>query len=770
MAGALAIMAGLAGMGKLLSSAPSVPPLYTEVPLSQQPNSYNIYEQKTVDSARATLQREADRRMGDAAVLGSRTVNRFINSIAPTAESAAEAREQAHRRNVTQLQSNMVPFMRGNESHQPMQSVGSLRLEQFTANSSEQLRRPKQEALSFYEKGQINNVFPGNQPSTRSNTVARTSQIVSRLHQGVPLAEPIHVGPGVTKTYSADPSGGRHSMFRPTFKSVDELRTVNDHQRTTMRGKILSGQKGSVRGLTGDVPKNRPSKVYVPIQPVPTAGDTQRQTAPTYREPLKHTVRQVNEGRDKYQPPAASVVSTEGTRPTYINDDRGILSTEGAMEMTASAAAGGGGQMDPNQMRRYDADPYTNKPIHNIMGAPNMMLKGPVNDPDDQFEITRKQQMSEFGLSAGTSLWERGPVHDPSDRPELGQRVVDGEQFQAGAGMASNSRGPVQDPSDRPVWGQRVVDGEWQQGGAGMAANARGPVQDPSDRPMWGQRVMDGDWQQGGAGMATDTMRGPVHDPMDQPNVPARMGLTTALTATAGPLQSTVQQYDTAYHTTRRDELGDATLPVQVGRVLPAQGTVHDPSDKPVPQRNVTRDSSAIGTIASSVPKGTAQSRDPSVWVHNKATPLVSYVGNVKRDRGSGYLAAKWEQKNTQRQKLTDFLFLPAAAQGNYQGSGARHAAYHLDGERRKEALLKTHGPTPEGSKTYVGADTTNLKTTMKTTRQDQAYHHVQHGYAIGSHASMGEMDDTRHAQRMPFRLDEVIKNDMVTLPGAQFS
>jgi len=728
MAGALAIVAGLVGAGKWLSSYPTTRDDVTHVPLSHQPNSTNMFDSDTVDAARATLQHEADRRFDAAAQPGSRTVNRFINSIGT---------EAAHQANVALLQSNMVPFTRG-DSRQPAFDKPSLRLEQFTQNTTEQAitYRPKQEALSFYDTQQINNVFPGNEPSTRSHTIARTSQIVSRMHQGVPLNEPIQVGPGVTQQYEAAPSGGRHPMFRPTFKGVNELRTQNDHQRITLKGTVVPGQKGSKPGTTGIVPKNRPDTVFAPIAPVPTKVDVQKAAAQTFREPVPLTVRQLNEERPKHRGPSKANVNMEGTRPEYINDDRGVLTVS---HETAAHNASGGGTVDATN--RFLDDRYASKPSHDYMAGPNLTKKGPVRDPRDKPEWNQRMGYGEDTLrpNMGGSI-PHLPVHDPRDVAPLLQRQIDGEVHLYGpAGGAS--RGHVKDPHDVAPVPQRQIDGEVDLYGPAVGA-PRGLVKDPHDVPL----------TTGREGL-------PERGPGDT-------------TVTGLPLPQ-VNAYDGAFVTTRRDQLGDYVPPVQVGRALPAHRTVHDPSDTPnAPRQDGTLDATTRGYAAPGT-KGSAFSRDPTNWVFNKATPLVPYTGQARQNRGSGYVAAKWEQKNTQRQKVSDFLFQPASGSGTvHQGSGTRHSAYHMDNERRKEALLQTHAPTPSGDKVALHADGHQL---LRTTQEDpvrasQAWKYVRQGVNPQVVRAPHQPDTYRTAQDMPFRLNAVIQNELVQLPGAQFS
>jgi hypothetical protein len=81
----------------------------------------------------------------------------------------------------------------------------------------------------------------------------------SRYKQGVPLTEPVRVGPGLNKGYTANPTGGFHDIDNLQYArdpTVDEMR-VKNNPKVSYEGRLIRGFKGTRRGMTPVVSKNR---------------------------------------------------------------------------------------------------------------------------------------------------------------------------------------------------------------------------------------------------------------------------------------------------------------------------------------------------------------------------------------------------------------------------------------------------------------------------------------------------------------------------------
>tara|TARA_Y100000389_G_scaffold37455_2_gene31802 strand:+ start:3999 stop:6080 length:2082 start_codon:yes stop_codon:yes gene_type:complete len=147
---------------------------------------------------------------------------------------------------------NMVPFF-GSNVHQNMESnANSSILEKYTGVSK--IHQSKEETTPMF-KLRKENIHGTSAPSD----ALRERFNASRYNQGVPLTEPVQVGPGLNKGYVSNPSGGFNQTDTLDYiqpATVDELR-VKSNPKVTYEGRMVSGFKGTRRGLTPTVNKNR---------------------------------------------------------------------------------------------------------------------------------------------------------------------------------------------------------------------------------------------------------------------------------------------------------------------------------------------------------------------------------------------------------------------------------------------------------------------------------------------------------------------------------
>ena len=82
--------------------------------------------------------------------------------------------------------------------------------------------------------------------------------------QGVPIQEPVNVGPGLNKGFTAAPSGGFQQSDSREYalkRGVDDLR-VKTNPKIVYEGRHTDGFKGSRRGLQADVKQNCAVRVH----------------------------------------------------------------------------------------------------------------------------------------------------------------------------------------------------------------------------------------------------------------------------------------------------------------------------------------------------------------------------------------------------------------------------------------------------------------------------------------------------------------------------
>jgi hypothetical protein len=757
MAGVIAMMAGLGVAGKFFSQYPKestgVP---SSVPSHMRPNSNNIFESDMVRTADATVINESSRRMEAASADGSRMIPPQFNSIGRPdsrhvlgplgAEQSQSQQEFDHHRWL--LQQNMVPFYKGLQSRQPVHNINEANpnLERFTQDSSEAVvfKPPKREVLSMYETSQVQNVFPGMRPDQTYAKLNQAKGAVSRVSaQGVPLTDPIHVGPGLTGKPDAEPSGGRHPMFRPTFKSVNQLRTVGDHQKITMRGRVLPGQKGSRRGKVGAVGQNRPDTAYIPIAPVPTrsevSGDMAKtfETDPTAVPLTSREMRRDSNQNDLQGPAAVASGGREGERATYV------LAPARNLYLEDQHGVGQTGKVSQRRPEHVTADDFLGSKwaqprpvVEERISNPHNALTGslaPVYDPDDVYQTTKRETSTDQAIQnilSGAGLRPdqrqvRLPL-DPQDRPEQTMRAVD---------------------EANPTYFQHAQTGNLR------SDVGKRTMKDPNDVPDW-------------------TQRGTPNDP-----------LATALVA--GPQRSVISTHDEEFQRTQRD-LVEARVQTAAQGGMPysvfmgqgdvgRRGVVKDPEDLPsFRQQQGDTDGMSFAVIGSGdqARQGMAHDRSVKTWVKPRQNvQVLNYAGGARQDRGSGYMAARWEQKYTQRQNMSGFMFKPARSSVD-QLAVTNASTFQVDNCHKKEGLLKTQAPTLSGPKEMLSTEQVRSGRFHNNIHQNTTRASIEMplklGAAIQSIPDQPTQQDlnSKKTQSMPDRFLLPVANENINVPG----
>jgi hypothetical protein len=156
------------------------------------------------------------------------------------------------------VHNNMKPFgivkqTYGDANSQPL-------MESFTGTYT--YYKPKQEVENIF-KPELN---VGNMNGTPVQTQFYQDRYEKPKSQNNVLPfQQVRVGPGLNRGYGCKPDGGfqqfdvrDHAMP----KTVDELR-VGSNPKQTYEGRVVDGQKGNMRGVVGQINKNRVSTFYV---------------------------------------------------------------------------------------------------------------------------------------------------------------------------------------------------------------------------------------------------------------------------------------------------------------------------------------------------------------------------------------------------------------------------------------------------------------------------------------------------------------------------
>lgn len=147
---------------------------------------------------------------------------------------------------------NMQPFFGSTVKQNVDVESSSGLVERFTGISSD-----------YKAKEEISPMF-GNQQSNIYGTQTAPESIKdrfvsSKFHQGVPINEPVRVGPGLNKGYTATPDGGFQQGDTLDYvrdPTVDEMR-VKTNPKVSYEARVIRGFKGTRRGMAPVVSQNR---------------------------------------------------------------------------------------------------------------------------------------------------------------------------------------------------------------------------------------------------------------------------------------------------------------------------------------------------------------------------------------------------------------------------------------------------------------------------------------------------------------------------------
>lgn len=120
------------------------------------------------------------------------------------------------------------------------------------------LDKPKDEISPMFQS------YKENVHGDRYDYENRARYKPSKYQQGVPIQEPVNVGPGLNKGFTAAPSGGFQQSDSREYalkRGIDDLR-VKTNPKIVYEGRHTDGFKGSRRGLQADVKQNCAVRVH----------------------------------------------------------------------------------------------------------------------------------------------------------------------------------------------------------------------------------------------------------------------------------------------------------------------------------------------------------------------------------------------------------------------------------------------------------------------------------------------------------------------------
>tara|TARA_Y100000768_G_scaffold387791_1_gene380301 strand:+ start:948 stop:2915 length:1968 start_codon:yes stop_codon:yes gene_type:complete len=277
---ALLVSGGLAAGGWLLNA--------------KQENEKNTSQSKDIYDNRVLDSKMYERQTMETHLAGKNTVSKLLERPESSRSSNIDNMNQSMSltgemmRNDDFKHNNMVPFYGSNVKQNTDSDANSGLVERYTGVSDLSIR--KEETASLFDLQQ-ENIYGTQNVSDKM----RDRYSASNFKQGVPLIEPVRVGPGLNKGYNSQPSGGfqqNDALDYARQPTVDELR-VATNPKMSYEGRIVRGFKGTRRGMTPVVNQNRVIRFHshgdIPRMntTVVTSGETSREVftdKPTNRQ------------------------------------------------------------------------------------------------------------------------------------------------------------------------------------------------------------------------------------------------------------------------------------------------------------------------------------------------------------------------------------------------------------------------------------------------------------------------------------------------------
>lgn len=147
---------------------------------------------------------------------------------------------------------NMVPFHSGKVKQNVNVCTSKL---SYMAGSSSEPRKKKVEQVNIFKPIH-------NKVSTHNSNQHNFKDKIAKpaYHKNAVPVEKVLVGPALNKGYDEKGSDGFHPMFRPTYKTVDQLNVKE--KMTGLKGRVIAGKISENRGILGKVEKRGPEQVY----------------------------------------------------------------------------------------------------------------------------------------------------------------------------------------------------------------------------------------------------------------------------------------------------------------------------------------------------------------------------------------------------------------------------------------------------------------------------------------------------------------------------
>ena len=683
---------------------------------------------------------------------------------------------------------NMVPFYKGSITQDIRMDCRSKegKLELYTGQFK--LNKPqKEECGMFFEPTKdLTNIYGAKEQRdiTRYNP-----NNTGKKNNELPFCQ-TRVGRGLNKGFTAQPSGGFHSMVRIMPKPVEQLR-VDPVVET--EGRVKSGKSHvDRRAIISQMYKNKPELLVEnkkgernfttvgaikgrKLRPSVVLKDTNRKKSRFLinhgKATDKHRVIPKTKGSTKqnfYNTPFRNATSETKKVDDYGKKGYRNRLNNRAVTGTKSHIIAPKGSTDGHKKRPEDKAKKTRKQhyIHHARTYGNTGIqrpdKGPSYNPREWAAKTTIRETTEQDDHLGVAGMIGGGAHPAYNPKEYAARTTVKETTEdtkrtGNVGMIAGHTGPSYKPEEYAARAtiKETTEDSKRIGNVGMVAGEVNPSYNPKEYAArttirettenkkhkgWIGTIMGSAPQSYNLNPAKVTVRETTED---NKRIGGHSGIRKKHIA--------YNPNDYVAKTTIRETTEDNKRVGGHSGIL-KKHIVYDPDDRArTTIRETTEDNKRIGN-AGGRRKHVAKNQDQARTTIRETTEKndhIAGVSNVQAQSGKGYLSNKYEAKNTNRQFTSDYEYTGVANAGDRK-SKSYDDAYNARTNINKEVIAK--GRRPKGGGPRLGHQEINIEVKKMDKDRENQYAVVKSGTVcnIYNPDAVSKMTNTSEKNHLP--------------------
>jgi len=422
---------------------------------------------------------------------------------------------------------NMVPQFKsksyGSQPHrdEKLREVGQRKMELFSGSVS--IKPPKTERAPLFEPV-VNATNIYGMPVMADYTSDRYIPGAEKRSEK-PFQEK-RITPGLNLGYNESNAMGDY--YRPSYKTIDELRTADKAQTSYTMPVVTSGIRGERGPVVGEQMKYRPERtkewgtdrmvknygyaiapsVYGEVNPKNMATTNRGTTQTMYIGPAQNEISQVTstELREKFNGSLKQSFKEAEPRNLFIVE----------------------GQTAREDEEKFIPDPTQRSQNLNYVGPAGSSSIGKTQayDPNDVPNSTLRDihnKYDRFGNAITGNIY-KGQYYDPNDVMDPTLRDIHNMYDREGKAITGNIfKGHTYDPNDVPDPTLRDIHNMYDREGKAITGNIfKGHTYDPNDVPDPTLRNIHNMYDRDGKAITGNYFKGQAYDPNDVPDVTKR--------------------------------------------------------------------------------------------------------------------------------------------------------------------------------------------------------------------------------------------------------